>query len=284
MSQAAAPTLTEIPPEIGAQIEQLTRQSTVPVELGEGLYLGINGAGVGQIIDVNPFLEVYGERPRRKIRVQAVHSPEAFIAYVKKHGLPETELYGDVFALAVTALIDAGQSVQDGNGAGRAEFRTVFQVRATPAWVAWKAHDAKWLEQEEMAEHFEDRLLDFIDPDGATMLEIAQTFQASRSGAFESSERLATGETALVYREDISATAGVKRLQIPDQFVVQLQPFEGSKAYKVNAHFRYRIRDKHLRLSYKIDRPEDLVRTAFDDVTKAIGEGLKREVWQGSAP
>lgn len=294
MSSAASSSPDELTDgAVGAQIEQLTRQTITPDDIGNGLYLTVDGGGRVAIADTNPMLELYGPRPRRKVRVQSVHTPDSFIDYIAKHALPETEIYSDITALAVTGIIDAGQSVADGDGAGRMEHRVVFQVRATPAWVAWKVNDGKWLDQATMAEHIEQRLPDFVDPPGADMLEIAQTFQASRSGSFKSSARLATGETTLAYENQVSATAGASnRLVIPDVFTLQIQPFEGSRAYAVPCRFRYRIRDERLSLSYKIDRAEELVRTAFDDVTGSIADGvagdgkdvIDHEVWQGSAP
>ncbi|MEJ7707994.1 MAG: DUF2303 family protein [Nocardioidaceae bacterium] len=96
-----------------------------------------------------------------------------------------------------------------------------------------------------------------------------------RRSASESSQRLASGERKLSYREDITAQGGRKGdLKIPEAFTIGLAPFEGSPGYKVSVRLRYRIESGQLRIGYVLDRPEEVLRTAFNDVLADISAGI----------
>lgn len=264
-----------------------------PHVLDEGkrfVSIALPDGGSVNVFDLEKMIHEAGlaDHPTRKKGSRVVDSPEAFIAYMAKHALPGTEVWANVTNQTVTAVINAdlgttGDGVEDYAGWG--DHRLVYGLHSTPAWSAWLGLDGQWLDQVAFAEHVEDRIIDVVEPAGATMLEIAQTFIANRTVAFESSKRLKSGETQLEYREAIDAAAGAtKSLAIPDELTLGIQPFEGSQAYKITARFRYRIANRQLKLSFKLNRPEDITRLAFDDVRKAIADGIQGDVWEGRAP
>jgi hypothetical protein len=57
-----------------------------------------------------------------------------------------------------------------------------------------------------------------------------------------------------------------------------VQPFEGASAFRMTARLRYRISAGGLRIGYKLDRPEDVLREAFDDVTQVVRTNLAEGV------
>lgn len=225
--------------------------------------------------------EKYASTPHRSKGTVTLHDADSLVRYLSKHALDETEIYADVQAQRVVAVINAHQGAENTPGWG--DHRATLTLGSTPAWKAWSRHNGLWLGQLDFAEHVEDRIVDFVTPSGADMLELAQSFTAHRSVRFESSRRTKSGETTLVYKEDHEAAAGKRGdMAIPDAFELGLVPFEGSDAYKVTARLRYRISDGDLRLGYVLDRPEDVLRAAFLDVVLSVELGTGRTAMRGT--
>ncbi|MEU7399969.1 DUF2303 family protein [Streptomyces sp. NPDC044948] len=216
----------------------------------------------------------------RKTGTTTVRDAQSFLTYWDKHHDDNSEVYADSDRLTVTAVLDAHTS-----GTARwGGHRLHLALRATDAWKQWLALDGKLMGQEQFAEFLEDHLPELLEPDAATMLEIAQSIQGVAKAEFQSGTRLQSGERKLSYVETVTAKAGQKgELVIPETFVVGLVPFEGSEGYRLTARLRYRINGGPLQLGYKLERPADVQRTAFDDVVKAIGEQIDTAVMNGTA-
>ena len=221
--------------------------------------------------------------PVRKAGTYKVTDVPSFIGYIKKHALTQTEIWANVNAGTVRAVINAhmgttGDGIED--YAGREDHTATLQLATTDDWKEWTEHDGKLHPQLAFAEFIEDHLPNFQNPSAADMLELAQTFQATTKVDFESSQRVKSGETQIAYVENTTATAGKKGgLTIPDTFTIALQPFENGPAYKVEARFRYRITDGHLQLAYRLNRPKDVRKLAFDDAVKGFSDDTGREIW-----
>jgi len=283
--------LQSLPSDVQAALDAGTALAE-PQPLGdEGRFFSvITPAGaVHRVIDLEEHLDEFRDRPRRKAGTVTVHTASTLVAYLAKHGLPETELWADVTSSRIVAVVNAHQPsrnendlVLDEGDAGWSDHRAQLTLHKTPAWVAWLARDGKLSGQVEFAEHLEDRAVDIVTPTAADMLEIAQSFTANRRVAFDSSQRLSSGQVQLRYHEEIDAKAGPRgELAIPEKFEVALQPYEGSPFYKLQARLRYRITDGTLRIGYALERPDDVLRNAFTDVVDTVAKDADRHVWQG---
>lgn len=219
----------------------------------------------------------YAVWPRRTQRSVTFADPAHFVDYVNRHDATRTELWADEATGAMVAILDA----PDG-GPGWCGHRATLKLQQTPEWLAWTAASGVLSKQEAFAEFIEDRLADIVRPEGAIMLELAQSFQANSKASFESSRFLADGRRALEFREDVEARAGRKgEIEIPATFDLGLRPFVGCDPYKVVARLRYRIGDGHLSIGFKLNQPEDVVRAAFADVASAVSAGAPTDVWFG---
>lgn len=261
-------------------VAALAREAVDPVQIAEGLYLLHNGTTV----DVRKDLEKYGDRPRRKTGGYTVTDADSFIAYLAKHGLPETELWANDKTGTIRAVINAHLGTIPADGveadAGWQDHTATLNLPFTKDWVEWVARDNKLTPQAEFAEFIEDHLPNFVAPSGADMLELAQTFQATTKVDFDSGHRLKSGETQITYVENTTAAAGKKgSLAIPDTFELALQVHERGPVYKVKARFRYRINGGNLVLAYRLDRIDDVRRHAFDEVVTQVAAATGREVW-----
>lgn len=248
-----------------------------PAELQLGkfyAYLGKNG-----VHEVDLTGSQYTGIPARKQGTTVVRDAESFRKYYEKHADAGTEVYANAERLSVTAVLDA----HTGDAARWEGHRLTLSLAKTDAWRQWLELDGKLMGQEQFAEFLEDHLPELVDPDAATMLEIAQSFQAATKVEYQSGTRLATGQRQFQFVETMNAKAGQKgQLTIPEVFAIALVPFEGSAAYKLTARLRYRIVDTQLRIGYKLERPADTLTAAFGDVVTAIGEAIEQPVMNGT--
>lgn len=262
-------------------VAALAREAVAPVEISDGLYLLHDG----RTVDVRPDLEKYGPHPRRKTGGHIVTDVDSLLQYLAKHAGDHTELWGNATRSEIRAVINANHAaLHDNEGdAGWSDHTATLKLPTTPDWNEWTAADGKLMGQVDFAEFIEDHLPNFVDPTGADMLELAQTFQATTKVDFDSSQRLKSGETQLTYVENTTATAGKKgSLAIPDQFTIGVQVHERGPVYKLAARFRYRIINGDLRLAYRLVRPRDVLDAAFDEVVTTIEDDTVHRVWRSA--
>ena len=254
-----------------------------PHELVDGQVYAVTVPAGASVTVIDRDLDQYRDHPRRATGRFTVRTVASLVAYLEKHSLPETELWANQDTVSVQAVINAHQGTD--SDAGWSDHRVTLQLKKTPAWLAWEGISGKLMSQVDFAEFIEQRTVDFTSPAGADVLELAQSFQAAKSGRFESSQRLSSGETTLVYVEDVTAAAGKKgNIAIPDIIELALIPFEGGDAYKVRARFRYRLDGGRLLLGVVLERPEDVLKDAFDQVVATIDASTQHPIFAGLTP
>lgn len=243
-------------------VEALAAQPVVSVADRGKHYLSLPPAWTTQTIDTEPSQPA----PYRSRGIIAVQDAASFVRACAQRS-EMAVVYADPSKAALVAVLNDDQGAQP----GWRDYRVALSLVPTPEWTHWRQSDAAWMAQSEFAEHIQDGLTEISVPSAADMLEIAQTFQAHTSAEFKSGNRLANGQVQLVYTEDIAGTAGgAGQLQIPERIELELSPFYGSAPIVVAAWFRYRlVRDK-LTLSYKLDRPHEVERAAFDTVVDQV--------------
>lgn len=230
-------------------------------------------------IDLEALEDELAPHPRRKTGTVHVQDADSFIAYIEKHRLPGTEVFADMSRMKLVGIINAhseSSPADDVEGhAGHADHRVSLELLDTDAWKAWTSKDKTKMEQVAFAEHLEDNAAEVIYPDAATMLEIAQSFQATTAADFKSAQRIDNGTVGFRYEETQTARAGqVGELEIPSAFTIGVAPFEGADKAEVIARFRYRISNGHLTLSYALLDPTGVKRQAFLDHVDAVRGAL----------
>lgn len=227
-------------------------------------------------------LEEYLERPRRKRRNAAMHTARALAAYVNAHKrADESTLWADLQRLTIAALLN--DHVTGGAAAGWGDHRATFTARLTPEWLAWFHASGKYLGQTEFAEFLEDHAADVVSPSAADLLELAKTFEATNRCEFRGAIRLDSGQRQLTYVETIDASAGTQgQVTIPETIELGLVPFEGADRYRVNARFRYRLADGHLRLGVVLDRPDLVLQNAFSETVDAVANETEIAAYEGT--
>lgn len=220
--------------------------------------------------------------PRRVRGTATVTDTASWLAYFGKHKQATSEVFGDVRQNTITALLNAPGALNPAWG----DHRVALKLQPSAAWQAWTGKNGKLLSQSDFAEHVEDRTPDFVTPDAASMLEIAQSVQATTGVKFESSIRLADGQRRLQYLEQVESKAGQRgNLDVPTEFEIRLQVWRGvAIVVPLTARLRIRIAPQGLLLTYVLDRLEDVLDAAWDALLEELREAIDVPILSGQAP
>jgi uncharacterized protein YfdQ (DUF2303 family) len=265
--------------DIEAVIE-VAQQAVEPaaVEAG-GLYVIRRGDGGTELLDLTG--DQYQPLPRRKRGTVTVRTVDSFATYWAKHRDAGSEVYADRDRINITAVLDAHQG--DPAGARWEDHRLILQLRHTDAWNAWTKYNGQTMPQAAFAEFLEDWRHLIRTPDAATMLELAQSFEATTKASFAGGTRLQSGQRQLSYVEDTTASGGKGTIPIPDTITLAIPVFEGAThADELVARFRYHVdRDGHLTLGYRLNQPTDVLDAAFESVVAEVAERVQLDVLRG---
>lgn len=119
-------------------IRDQTRLAAAPHEIELGLYIVTSADGSHREIDLRDKIEAGRLRPDRKRGTVTLTTAGGLIDYLAKHGLPETELWADITADRVTAVINAhtGETGLSDGIAGWGDHRAVLQLTTTQVWLS----------------------------------------------------------------------------------------------------------------------------------------------------
>lgn len=246
-----------------------------------GLYSVIVPAGATQVtINTEEIAARYRVHPWRKTGTVNLTTPASLSHYVGAHKTVATELYGTWRERRVVAVLNDHAAA----AAGWGDHRAILTLAATPEWLTWEYLDGKYLSQVEFAEHIINTTADIVSPDAADLLEMAETFSATKSVAFKSGSRLRDGQRQLTYVEEISAGGGTAgTVSIPDHILLTLAPFDGADPVDIGARIRYRIGEGSLRIGYVLDRPDLVLREAFERVVATVEQATGITAMAGTA-
>jgi uncharacterized protein YfdQ (DUF2303 family) len=259
-------------------IIDIAQAAAEPQHLDLGGYYTVVAGGQVRTLDLTG--DEYRDAPRRKAGTVVVRDVESFAEYWAKHSDEASEVFADRESRTVTAVLDA----HTGMAARWQKHRLKLELRYSEAFKAWTSMDSKAMDQEQFAEFLEDNRADIHNPPAAEMLEIATSLQASTKAEFQQGIVLANGQRKLSYVESTSASAGTRGdLTIPTEIELAVQVFDGARvADRLTARFRYRINSGKLSLHYKLDRPADVVKSAFEGVVSDVSEACSTAVLRGT--
>lgn len=230
-------------------------------------------------------LESYLEAPRRIRGAASVSDVESFVAYVARLRTAATTVWADEDGSYIEAVFNDHEN--DGSPGWR-DHSVRWTVKADTDWRTWFSKDGVWFSQEDFAEFIEDNYPFIVAPSAAEMLEVASSFRARKNSQFERVVHSKSGDVQLRFHEQTTATAGQKgELEVPDRFTVRLTPCAGVDPVDVICRFRFRIgREGVLTVGFKMVRPKDIVKAAFQGLVQKVRDGLGDEtlVLSGVAP
>lgn len=267
-----------------------TRQGTLPHPVEAGQLYVVQGASGFSVVDLTG--DQYRELPARKTGTVQVRDVASLAQYYEKHADSASEVFADLDAATITAVLDAHTGTSDtpdgfaGEGARWQAHRAILALQQTPQWQEWTGKNRSQMTQQAFAEFIEDHAAD-IAPGGpctaSDLLEMAQEFHAHTKVTFGSAKRLKDGQTQLTYSEETTASGSGGRgtIEIPEAFELAIRPFDDSDAYRIKARFRYRLNGGDLRMFYQLDDPDRTFRHAVLEVVTKAAEACSVTIMRG---
>lgn len=247
-----------------------------PINPGE-IYTVPAGNGELRVVDTDE----YAPTPRRVQARRTVNDVDSFVQYLEKHGLPETEVYADKVGNSIVAVIDSHRGA--GEPGGWQGHKLTLALEHTDSWKAWIGANAKWFTQVQFAEFIEQHAVDVKVPTSGDLMKIAQDFYMTKGVEYQSSQRLADGQTQLVYKEKVE-TKGLGELEVPKELELVLQPYVGGPRQFAYANFRTRLDGAQLQIGYVLIRPEEILDGMFSDIVTDLRNGRPVDDVKGITP
>lgn len=218
--------------------------------------------------------------PSRLRGTVTLNDAVSFIAVVNDHKGPQTRLFSSVKPPSFTAVFNANV----GDQAGWGDHRACYAAPLAPEWLTWTHMDGNKVDQVTFAQFIENNMPDIVEPDGATLLTIANTFEAKKKANFASAQKLGNGETQFTYEETIEGTAQKGAVRVPEHFVIAIPVFENGDPWRVDVRLRYRIADGgKLTLWYELVRPHKTIEAAVKELRESIARETSLHVLNGKA-
>lgn len=218
--------------------------------------------------------------PRSPHGAVTVHAPADFVRYVSSLEDESTTVWAWQDGLTVTAVFNDHIRTLP----GWRDHTAHLKIERDPDWEKWRKLDGVLLDQAAFAEHIEDQTHVIVDPDGATMLELATSFHAHRSSTFSQKVKIESGDIQLAWTDETNGSAGSGRVEVPRHFRLSVPPFVGVQPIEVRASLRYRVKDGRLGLGFRLLRVQEIERAAFVDIVAEIGNGVTAPVLRGCPP
>lgn len=220
--------------------------------------------------------------PSRVRQVNTFTDVASFLAYFAQFAPGQTPV---MFAernekgLRVQAVFDYHANTDGRTQAKWGEHIAVLQLAYDPDFAAWMKANGNFFEQLEFAEFVEDYTHLFVNPDGATMLEVAQELKAHRNVQWQGGQRLSSGQQKLEYSETLNAQTSRGDVFVPERITVKMQIFAHIPAQELLAAFHWHLgNNKKMKFAYKFLQLRAALKIAMDSVVNTIEENTAQKV------
>jgi uncharacterized protein YfdQ (DUF2303 family) len=214
-------------------------------------------------------LEEFLPRPKRIQETVTCDDLESFIKYVGRFTTEETV----IFARGSHKVDASFKAVFDYHHTqpGWGHHTAIYAPIPTEEWMRWRLADKARMRQAELGAFLEENLKEIVEPNGATLVEIARRLEATSTVKFASGHRLQNGNVELRYEEVTQARVGEKgTLHVPEMFAIGLALFEGGAAYRIDCRLKYTIREGQLQIWYELVNPYLVVKDALKQMCERI--------------
>lgn len=273
-------TITKFTDETVQSLIELGRQTAGPqaVQMVDGIPVPFIIAE-GKVVAL-PDLKFnkHAERPERIEASVRVFDPASFGEYYRKFADAGSRVFADEAKRSVVAVLDYHQA-QPRWGS----HKLTLELRHSEEWVTWAGRNNKQMSQQEFSEFLEQNSLDIIDPNPASIVEIARDLQGTTEVEFGSGLRMQDGQVRFKYTETTKTSVGASAITVPDSFTLTIPVFIGANPGRIKALLRHRCKEGKLTFWFTLIRPEQHIRDAFTEARAAIASELEIVILNGSA-
>jgi uncharacterized protein YfdQ (DUF2303 family) len=240
-------------------------------------YLIVDNDGRAVPVDLSA---LNSQPPARAFGTYKPSDVESFINYVTVH---EDEAATTVWIHPTEGRVVAVLDDHSEGGTHWGRHRAELILEHSPEWLLWVAKDGKMMDQVAFAEHLREGMPDILEPNAATLIEIAESFETTTGVHFRSKVDFNSGAKKFKYDEETKATATSAdgEIAVPRKFKLTLSPFLGEEPVEIIASLRHNSRSGNLELGYKLERPERAIDAALDRVAARLDDRFKR-VYRGT--
>ncbi len=222
-------------------------------------------------------LQQFQRRPNRHEADHRFVSIASLIEYLNRFARPETMIAADAERAYIECCID-GDKVEEPSFK---EHRAGFTAQQSDKLRAWRGICEKPMSQVQFGLFLEERAVDVVVPEAASVMDMVMTFDATKKVVFKSSIRLHDGSRQFQYVEDNEARGGVT---LPDHFIILAPVYRGMEPQRIKFMVRYRIEEGALRFIVQMHDEEEVMREAFERCVDALQAGLNDKIpvyWVG---
>lgn len=206
----------------------------------------------------------------------------SLIAYANRFSDARSVLIADIDQMTITARLDwhHNNAATPPLEPQACQHLACLMLRKSEEFKRWSGMENSLHPQAAFAEFLDENASDIIDPDPATMIEIARELEATQGVAFKSSVRLQTGERSLTYETETHTKGDIK---VPTRFTLQIPLFVGEEPVDIVASFRFRPAPDGLKLGFVWRRVEYRMQAEFHQIATRVAEGTGLPVFFGRA-
>ena len=213
-------------------------------------------------------LEDWQDRPNRHTADHRFVDVSSLAEYLNRFANDDTMLAADFAAGTVMAVID-GDSKETPS---HRDHKARFEAQQSNQIKAWLGLAGKPMSQVAFGLFLEDRAVDVVEPDAASVMDMVMTFDAIKKVAFKSSQRLHDGQRQFQYVEENETRGAVT---LPDHFIILAPIYRGMEPQRIKFMVRYRIEDGVLRFGVDMHDRDRVMREAFERCLDALKSDLK---------
>jgi uncharacterized protein YfdQ (DUF2303 family) len=239
--------------------------------------------------------QAYLPAPTRRQGTVTLADPMSFAEYVLRQRSPETAVYADKERCRLTAVFNdhpqtAAIAAAGEESAGFRDHRAVLALVHDTEWVEWSSANGRMFDQGAFGEFIDSMAHTIVEPDSATMLEVATSLTLKSRVDFSSRTRLDSGDVSFRFEQETEARAGkgAQTVDIPSSFVFEVSVWDGTPPVTFTARLRFKGDRDGVKMGFKMIRVAPTLDRAFrnlvDSVASAMGgNGVDRSpIFYGS--
>lgn len=213
--------------------------------------------------------------PRRATGMTVTEDVRSFIEAVKLLGTDLAVVYAHADGTMTAVINDSRADLP-----GWRDLQVKLIRPQARAFTEWLRIDGKGQTQYELANFIEDHLAQIVEPAGADLLEIAQTFKASRRLSFRSQNVLRNGQVQVSYIEELEGGGGdlegrpEAKLAIPEVITVRLRPYRDEEPADLTARLRWNLRERAVSFTLRFPDLADWLDTIHDAAIEQVAADL----------
>ncbi len=220
----------------------------------------------------------YAEQPHKLEATRSFFHSASFMEYFNRFAGEDSIILANPEKFTLRAVLDYHIAAPEGDHVPQWQRHVAtLEMRQSEQLKAWIKNDGVLMSQAEFAEFLQENAGDLQRPSASEMLTIARDLRATVGMTAVSNFNQQTGEVELTFKNEVSATAGVRtaKVEIPDRFELSIPLFANDKPSPVIAQFRFRA-GQEMKLMYKLYQLNRMLEQRFSALVDEIQTGVKK--------